>query len=176
MKLFSEKFFPWTISVLTCFIYLVIAMWFQNLIFDKKSFSDLLNISLVLSSISLGFLGTMIGTILSITSTRAMAYIYKENADTLLISYMKQSAFTNLLILGFSIILLLTNIDSIFIIGIWLFLFTSGLLCSYRIIHLLFKLLESVNSENKYKGNGVKKYQAKKEDLQPPQSKVYQED
>lgn len=150
-----EKLYPYVISLLILALFHFLYKLYQdNLIIQR--FSDLLNISLTLSGISLGFIGTMIGAILSITNSKVMSIIYSENADIDLMNYIREAAIVNLLVLFFSIVLLLTakpNENPSFLIYPWFFVFVCSFLCSFRIIHLLFSLLDAVNKEHRAKHN-----------------------
>lgn len=134
-----------------------------------KKFSDFLNISLTLSGIALGFLGTMISAILSVTNSKVMRYLYTKNADEILMRYIREAAIINMVILGLSIVLLVSseNYRSGLPVYLWLYCFSSSLLCSFRIVHLLFNLLESVNAENRH-AQQPRIYTPDISQLQPP--------
>lgn len=136
-----------------------------------KRFSDFLNISLTLSGIALGFLGTMISAILSVTNSKVMRYLYLQNADEVLMRYIREAAIINLIILGLSIFLLVSSESyrTGWPIYLWLYFFSGSLLCSFRIVHLLFNLLEAVNKENR-SNQQPRSYTPDVNQLQPPKS------
>lgn len=142
--------YPFVIPIILIFIYYFNESCNLNNLLLKR-FSDFLNISLTLSGIALGFLGTMISAILSVTSSKVMRFLYARNADEILMRYIREAAIVNLVILGLSIVLLVSseNYRKGWPIYIWLYFFSSSLLCSFRIVQLLFNLLEAVNKENR---------------------------
>ena len=169
----SERYYPFVLPLLAVIIYHAYAMQTpDNLIVQK--FPDWLNISITLSGIALGFLGTMIGAVLSITSSTVMDFIYSQKVDHLLMQYIRGAAVINLLVLLFSIALLVTSstpiVPPIWLLYPWLYFFCSSFLCSYRIIHLLFMLLGAVNNENRAKHQKRKVYSPEPEKLSAPKT------
>ena len=108
----------------------------------------LLNMSLAISGISLGFIGTMIGVVLSIMDTNIMCQIYKHNADKILIRYIAEAAILNLILFAISTVFLLwadEGAPDLIFSSVWLLVFVMAVLCSFRIIHLLFKIMCVIN-------------------------------
>jgi len=167
-KRLFEKNYPFICPIAVVLLYIAYAANVPNNLIMQK-FPDLLNVSLTLSGIALGFLGTMISAVLAVTNSKVMKFIYSQNADRLLMCYIRDTAVINLMVLLFSIILLITfsAIQSNWLIYIWLFAFSSSFFCSFRIIHLLFVLLEAVNNENRSNSN-KKIYTPEVHQLKPP--------
>ncbi len=167
-----EKYYPFITPIIILALYYLYAKETpDNLIIRKLP--EWLNISLTLSGISLGFIGTMIGAILSVVNSKIMRLIYSQNADHLLMSYIRAAALANLVVLLLSIVLLVTsNPPSVtppwWFIYPWLFSFCCSLLCSYRIIQLLFSLLVAVNNENRANYQSRRTYVPNRENLRPP--------
>ena len=108
----------------------------------------LLNMSLAIAGISLGFIGTMIGVFLSIMDTNVMCQIYKHNADKILIRYIAEAAILNLILFAISTVFLLwadEGAPDLIFSSVWLLVFVMAVLCSFRIIHLLFKIMCVIN-------------------------------
>ncbi|MDF2479429.1 MAG: hypothetical protein K0S24_4912 [Sphingobacterium sp.] len=167
-----EQYYPFIIPLAIVGLYYVYAAEAPtNLIIQK--IPDLINVALTLSGIALGFLGTMIGAVLSITNSKVMRFIYAKNADKLLMQYIRHAAVINLLVLFFSIIILISSptpmaAPSRLLLYPWLYTFSSSFLCSYRIIHLLFSLLEAVNAENRNSQQQRKIHTPDSQKLKPP--------
>lgn len=167
-----EQCYPFILPLLLLtFYYYYAAETSSNWIIQKLP--DLMNVSLTLSSISLGFLGTMIGAVLSISNSTVMRLIYTQNADKLLMQYIRHAAGINLFVLLISIILLIslsattTRLNTV-LLYLWLYTFSSSFLCSYRIIHLLFSLLEAVNEENRNNQQPQKIHTPDPKNFKPP--------
>ena len=154
MKKWCERTYPYIVALSITAIYSYV---YQYVGFDIKAeqFAGLLNMSIALSGISLGFIGTMIGAFLAITNSAIMEKIYKNKADEDFMRYILESFGWGVVLFVGSTGLLLAPLDKnatvpLGWIVIWLFIFMVSTLCSYRIVQMLFVLLYTVNKENKH--------------------------
>ncbi len=157
---FSEKYSPYILPLLLLIFYSIYVISSDTNIFIIK-FNDLINISFTLASISLGFIATMIGCMMSITSSDVLKVLYSKKADIDLINYIKHAAILNFILLVLSIFLIFFDIPNNkllytynlhILVYCWIYLFFVCILCSHRVIILLFSLLNSIikSEKNKY--------------------------
>lgn len=142
-----EKSYPYIIAIVFAGIYFCMQQYL-TLSITNQQFSALLNMSLAIAGISLGFIGTMIGVFLSILSSEIMKQIYQYRADKAFIRYISEAAISNLILFFLSTFFMLVpvadTIPSIYSTA-WFCLFLISFLCSCRIIQLLFKILRVMN-------------------------------
>lgn len=159
-----EQILPFTLSLIFSAIYYGYSSNNNHLL---DNMNELINISLTLSSIALGFIGAIVSVVLSITNSKIMKTIYLTNTDKLLLQYIKESLFVNIATLVYSGYLLLidfkviSNCESY----IWLFLFSYSILCSCRITWVLMSLLKIVNNEARNKLTSEQRYSPSKINL-----------
>jgi hypothetical protein len=144
MKVFNENNLPLSLASIISIIYFIFISFLHEYKLTTLTFNTLLNISMVISSVSLGFLGAMIGAILSLINSPIMNYLCANNLDGNLVKYMKHSAYANFLILLFSGFAIIISITSQLVTLLWLFIFLLSFFYSGRIIFLLFKILQTV--------------------------------
>jgi len=156
MKKWYEQTYPYIGALSGTAIYYSYVYWHIDLEIKGEQFTSLLNMSIALSAISLGFIGTVIGAFLAITNSTIMEKIYKNKADEDFMRYILESLVWGGLLFvgstGFLLVPLEKNVSVPLIwIVFWLFIFMTSTLCSYRIVQILFVLLYTVNKETKYK-------------------------
>lgn len=126
-----------------------------NWYITASDFSTLLNISLALSAIYLGFTGTAIGELISISGSFLMDKLYEYNRDEILIKYVKHSAYSSVtlfLLCTISAFYPAKGLEGIPILlfSIWLGIFISTFCYAYRVIYYLFVILNIVNKQGRY--------------------------
>lgn len=139
----NNKFYfviPW----LVCLIISVVAL-LLNFSYKAKNFDKVLESVITFGSIILGFLGALLGIIITIKNSDIMQEIHKKEQDKLLKSYFSESLSFGFAVIIFSIILqLLLDEDLVFascIFFLWMFSLFVFLFSSYRIVSLLMKIL-----------------------------------
>lgn len=144
-KRLFERLYPLLFSIVLLSIYF---FYLENIYGNSiaKDTSNIITITITLSSIFLGFIGVMIGAIISLKFTAAMDILIQYHAIKDLVSYVKWAFYADCLSLVFSIYsLLTTSSDTVFSTThtyIFLFLIMYMVLSTIRIIQVLFAFID----------------------------------
>lgn len=119
-----------------------------------SDFLILLNISLTLSAIYLGFTGTAIGELISIIGSTLMDKLYEFNRDQVLIKYVKDSAISSVVLFILCICMIFYPAKDnegipVLLFSLWLGCFMSTFFYACRIIYYLFLILEIINEKGR---------------------------
>lgn len=142
-----KKFFaiPYIISL----IFLVIA-FLLDWTYKFNNYEKLLDSIITFSSIILGFIGVLLGILITIKDTKIMKGIYENNYQNSLKNYFYESIFFGFIVVVISTVMYL-SIDyqyKIFVFYIWLFVISMFLLSSFRLITTLMEILFKSNLED----------------------------
>jgi chromate transport protein ChrA len=142
-----ERIYPYIVAVV--FGGIVYALNWE--LEDVTNFSNVLNAIVTVSSIIIGFLGTMASVLISLTNSKVMDKIRKKKAEKVLAGYIKISIVAGLLLALYSLALNLfenyTGKGSDWMLIALVVLTSFFLLSSYRIFHVLLNILTSVLME-----------------------------
>ena len=156
MNRFIERWYPIIFSL----IFIVLFHFILMPTFQEKILNNIFNIISVVSTLSgvmLGFVGVIIGVIVSINDSNLMKFIQKVNANELLKEYIRVAFYINIGTLITSQIILFIvpekhQLTPWFCIDILVFLLLLMILTSYRIINLLF-YIANINKSAKNENN-----------------------
>jgi ABC-type spermidine/putrescine transport system permease subunit II len=164
MRIF-ERIYPIVFSI-TC----AIIIYNQHITFNTIPKIELvLNSTVTISSILIGFLAAMVSILIAITNSKVMDRIREGKAEHLLTSYIREAIISGIfLAVGSTIAFLFVdykgkNADLIF--SVWFFMFIHFLLSSFRILIIMLNILSSIPKEYKEneKENSKMVYTPKKE-------------
>lgn len=144
------------ISSSAMFFLLIIIQKFTNYSIEYDKFQILLNISMALSGIYLGFTGTVIGAFISILGSKLMEQLYQFNADKDLIKYINTSVCMSIILFCISIPMLFFSYESflqryMLCVSIWWIIFIAAFVAAFRIVYYLGVILITLNKYNKKK-------------------------
>lgn len=148
-----ERYSPF-ISFFVISIISFISCFYFNWYISGAKFTIWLTISLALSAIYLGFVGTAIGEVISIIGSKLMKKLYEFNGDVDLMKYIRDSAIASVVLFSTSTIFSFYPVESteglpIIIFSLWIGIFISSFLYAGRIIYYLFTMLRIVTKQDK---------------------------
>ena len=154
-----ENWYPSAISgIITIIVFCVHCFSSLDVVISLKRFIEILNITINITAIILGFVSTTLGIISSMFATRVMKIFRRQGVSTLLYRYFKESFYSGALLLAFSFLFIMYSDQEkylgIVIFLVWLGLIVHFVLASGRIIYLIVKTIEveeklAVQKENK---------------------------
>ncbi len=155
MNRLIERWYPIVFSSLFIFIFHFVLMP----LFGIKilgNLSHIISMSYTLSGIMLGFVGVMIGVVVSLNDSKLLVVIKKANANNLLKEYIKVAFYSSIGTLCVSLLFLFIgseDLQGVPWIGVDLlvFLLILMVLTSYRMIDILFDIAginENYDNEN----------------------------
>jgi hypothetical protein len=146
---FIEKWYPHIVSILLA---IPVAIYKWN-ISDIENFTNILGAAVTISSIVIAFLATMLSILITLTNAEVIQRIINGDGEGLLVSYIRTAIVAGLLVALYSMTLYaLLNVPetlSMILLMIFVTLISFFILSSYRIIHLVSKILTEVLGEQK---------------------------
>lgn len=149
-----EKYLPCFLGIVA-FVTIIVSASKINI--SSTSFERILDSTITLSSIIVGFVGVLLGLLFSIRNTEIVDLLFKKKSKNVLQSYFKSNILSGILLVLMSLILYLSDaITDISILakhithGIWGFLLIYTIASAYRIINIImFILFCDEKNENK---------------------------
>lgn len=164
-KLWWEECHPLLIALIITVLLVVFARW-CDIYFscNIKNYEKILDASITFSSIVVGFVGVLLGILISIKETKIVQTLFTKIRKQLLVRYFKESIFSGIAVIvtSSSLYLIQNEIWSKLIFYIWIFTLIYFMLSSYRIIDILFMIIFQDNSlQDMIKGNRMSDKEAK---------------
>lgn len=142
--LFFEKWYPLTIAIITS----LFIFYKGYKLADIVNIGELLTATITICSILIGFLAVMMSILVTITGKRIMRRIKASNASNLLNSYFYWAVISGFIASVGSLLLTViyqNNINySNYILSLWLLVVLLFLLCSFRIVLVLLRILRHI--------------------------------
>lgn len=151
MPRWLEALYPSTVAILVGIVVYILKVD----ITDVNNFSSIISSAVTISSIVIAFIATMISILISISNSAVMKRINNNSAEGMLISYIKTTVVSGLLLAMYSLVLnMYLDMEGIFsrlMLIIFVVMLVYFVLCTYRIISIVTGVLTQVLSENKEK-------------------------
>lgn len=150
----NQKEFSFEVVYPQIFSLIITIILFFILDYDLlyKEYDNLLNGTITFASIVIGFLGALLGILLSIKDAEIVQEVFSDTKKEYLVMYFKHSLITGTIFIILSCILYYgehmtdtliiksISLDQILILS-WFFIFTFFILSSYRIISIMMRIV-----------------------------------
>lgn len=137
---FFENWLPFITSLTA-----LVGLYFFDPQIKKIQFESILEISLTVSSIIIGFVSTMIAIVSSLSTTRIIKILREHKASMQLYRYFRKALIGNFLLITISLLLVIYSdfVDKNLrhISMIWTFLLFFSVALSFRVIYFAFRML-----------------------------------
>lgn len=143
-KLDVERYYPYALGVAAAFL-----LWHFKITPTTAKFDGMLTSAISVSAILLGFLGTAKAMLLGFRSTKFSWMKKRPAVWQLLLSYLKQALYTNLIVCLGSLLLLAVTLSDLppnllpYLVPAWVLAFTVAVITFYRVVAVFFALLQS---------------------------------
>ena len=146
-----EEWIPFFFAIVIAVIIFFIPKFFHcNLIPSQSKFENILEITINITAILIGFVATMLAVLSSLSSAYVIEILRKTKTSHLIYHYFKKSLYwgSSFLIISLGLILYLESLKEYIglIFLFWIFLLLISVLSSFRIIYFMLRIIEKEDS------------------------------